>query len=302
MSFKRAAFGLQPQEIEEKTSLRAFVGNIDVIRPSHVSQVLDQISSNAIFILDEFDRVGDEEAKTQMADLIKSVSDNNGNITIVLVGVAESIAELIGEHPSVQRNLVQIELPPMDADEIKTILENGCRLLGLTVPDSVLDEVAFFANGFPHYAHLLGLSIARACEIRETDTITKNMFDTLACNLAVEDAIETYRSAFSRATRTSKASRYPAILCACAHAQCDEQGVFRATDVADAMKTVFVDPVSIQTVVPALGEFCNDHRGNVLRQVAVGDRSHYCFSDQMMRPFLRIKARNIIQAGEPIRI
>ena len=95
-----------------------------------------------------------------MVDLIKNVSDNNRHVTISLVGVGESITELIGEHPSVQRNLVQIEMPPMSDEEIKTIITKGCDLLGLRVVSAVLDEIAQLANGFPHYAHLLGLSIA----------------------------------------------------------------------------------------------------------------------------------------------
>ena len=51
-------------------------------------------------------------------------------------------------------------MPPMSDEEIKTIITKGCDLLGLRVVSAVLDEIAQLANGFPHYAHLLGLSIA----------------------------------------------------------------------------------------------------------------------------------------------
>jgi len=291
LSFKRKALGLTSREIEEKTSLRAFVGEADTIGPSQVTDVLALLRSPAVFILDEFDRVSDERAKAQMADLVKNVSDNNKNVTIVLVGVSDSIVHLIGEHPSVQRNLVQIELPPMDDEEIRTIVDNGCQRLQIHVDEPVLAEVTQLAYGFPHYAHLLGLSIARACEIQETDSINLQLFRSLACKLAIEDAIETYRNAFSRATRTSKPSRYPKILCACAFAHHDEDGVFRATDVVDAMREVFDEDLTVPAVVPALGEFCSADRGPILIKVPVGDRSHYRFADPMMRPFLRIRTR-----------
>ena len=113
-------------------------------------------------------------------------------------------------------------------------------------------------------------------------------------SLAVEDAVETYRNAFTVATRTSKPSRYPRILSACAYAKHDDNGVFRATDVVDAMQRIFQDAVSVPSVVPALGEFCNAERGPILSKVPVGDRSHYRFIDPMFRPFLRIKAKSLL--------
>ncbi len=200
-SFKKAAFGFSKAQIEKHTSLRAFLSYEGAIGPSHVAQVLDLVKTKAIFIIDEFDRVSNSEAKSYMVDLIKNVSDNNRHVTISLVGVGESITELIGEHPSVQRNLVQIEMPPMSDEEIKTIITKGCDLLGLRVVSAVLDEIAQLANGFPHYAHLLGLSIARACKLHETKKMDTKLFQSLACSLAVEDAVETYRNAFTVAHR-----------------------------------------------------------------------------------------------------
>lgn len=291
--FKKAAFGLRPEEIEAKTTLRSFLKQNGIIGPAQVASVLELLKSHAVFILDEFDRVGEPQVRAHMADLLKNVSDNNRRVTIVLVGVGESIAELIGEHPSVQRNLVQIELPPMRDDEIQTIITKGCEVLDIEVPPPVLSEIAQLANGFPHYAHLLGLSIARACSLRETSEIGLELFRSLACKLALEEAIETYRNMFTLATRTSKTSRYPRMLCACAFAHHDDQGVFRATDVADAMRQVFQESVTVPAVVPALGEFCRPERGPVLVKVPVGDRSHYRFADPLMRPFLRIKARSL---------
>lgn len=137
VSFKKAAFGFSQTEIEEKTTLRTLLSHDGEIGPSHVAQVLDLLKRPAVFIIDEFDRVSDNDAKAQMADLIKNISDNNRYLTIALVGVGDSISELIGEHPSVQRNLVQIELPPMSDQELETIITKGCDLLGLKVKAAV---------------------------------------------------------------------------------------------------------------------------------------------------------------------
>ena len=293
IGFKKAAFGLLQEDVTEYVSLRSFVPHNNPIGPSDVADVFAKLQTHAVFILDEFDRVGGEDAKSQMADLIKNVSDNNANVTIVLVGVASSIPGLIGEHPSVQRNLVQIELPPMSDQEIGDIVKKGCGTLGLTLLEGVIEDISSLSHGFPHYAHLLGLSAARAAKIRETTNIDLDLFRTLACDLAVEDAVETYRSMYTKATRTIKPSRYPRLLCACAYAAHDELGVFRATDVVDAMQTIFDEDLVLQAVVPALGKFCSIERGAVLEKVPVADFSHYKFTDPMLRPFLRIKARGM---------
>jgi hypothetical protein len=289
--FKEKAFGFSRGESESRTSLAAFLGRDNGVSPADIATVLAMLQSRAIFIIDEFDRVSDETVKAATADLIKNTSDNNPYATLVLVGVGDSINDLIGEHPSIARNLVQVEMPLMTDSEIKEIVARGAEHLKIRVPQEVLDEVAHLAGGFPHYAHLLGLSIAKACSIRDTDSATLELFGELACSLAIEDAVETYRQAFGKATKTSKQSRYPQILCACGAARHDENGVFRATDVVEAMADLFAEQVTVQAVVPALQAFTEEERGAVLCKVPFGTQSHYRFREPMMRPFLRIKTR-----------
>jgi hypothetical protein len=226
-----------------------------------------------------------------MADLIKNLSDNIVSVKLIFVGVGGSITDLVGQHPSVARNLVEIELPIMSKDEIIDIIVKGCQALSLTVDDEVLSDAALLANGFPHYAHLLGLSMAKACDVKETTNIDISLFSEFACQFAVEDSLEIFRQAYTKATKTTQASRYPQIFCACAHAEHDENGVFRSSEVVEAMKAVFGVGVSLQSVVPALGEFSSSERGPALIKVPHRGRNHYRFCDPMLIPFLRLKAK-----------
>ena len=231
--------------------------------------------------------------KTQLADLIKNVSDNNPHVTLVIVGVAANILELIGGHPSIERNLVQIEMPVMSADEISEIVEKGCYHLHISLDPDVLTELALLADGFPHYAHLLGLAIARACYTTNKLHMDRSTFDQLACSLAIEDAVDTFRRKFASATLTTRVSRYPQILCACAWAEATEHGVFRASSVVEAFSAMFEEEVKMQAVVRALGEFTTPERDSVLSKIKVGKNHHYRFTEPMMRPFLRIKAKTL---------
>jgi Cdc6-like AAA superfamily ATPase len=294
IEFKIQAFGLSKEQLSKNVTLDSFLGSKkNEITPSAVAKVLSMISSWAIIVLDEFDKITDKKTKSYTADLIKNISDNNAKPTLVLVGVGKSIIDLIGEHPSISRNLVHVELKKMSDEEIIAILNNGFEKLSIQANPDVMREIPVLCDGFPHYAHLVGLACAKACikdqPSAKPKALTPELFK-VACDIAVQDAIEKYREAFSDGTTTTQASRYPRILCACGYAEHNDRGVFRATDVVDAMWKVFNEDVTVQSVVPALGEFSSKQRRAILEKVPLGNRSHYRFSDPMMRPFLRIKA------------
>jgi hypothetical protein len=290
LEFKKQAFGLNQQEATERSNLAAFLNKSNGgVSPSDVAKVLGMIKEWAIVVLDEFDKVKDQKAKSYMADLVKNISDAQLKPTLVLIGVGESIKDLIGEHPSISRNLVQVELKKLSDQEIREVIAKGFSKLNISASEDILDQVPLLANGFPHYAHLLGLSAAKACIKNNTHTLTPQLFQ-VACDFAIQDAIEKYRDAFSDGTATTQPSRYPKILCSCGYAEHDDRGVFKATDMVDALRRVFKEELTVQSVVPALSEFSSDNRGAILTKVPRGNRSHYRFTDPMMRPFLRIKA------------
>jgi hypothetical protein len=181
----------------------------------------------------------------------------------------------------------------MNEEEITAIMRSGFGELHIDADPSVYDEVVMLADGFPHYAHLLGLNAVKACLKNDVVKLDPSIFH-IGCDFAVQDAVEKYRDEYGRATATTQVSRYPNVLCACSYAKHDDRGVFKATDVVDAMHQVFKEDLTIQSVVPALGEFASPKRCKILEKVPVGNRSHYRFTDPMMRPFLRIKAQSLL--------
>lgn len=299
VKFKQKALGFNGEDSEKTLTLSQALGHDPTsTKPAEIADLLRRMNAPAAIILDEFDKLSAPDAKSHFADLIKIVSDTAPLITIVLVGVAENIHELVGEHESIQRNLVHVELPLMSDSEIQTVFTKGLDRLGIGYTESVIAQVPTLAGGFPHYAHLLGLACAKAAIHGESMTVTHTHFDQ-ACAYAIADAVEKYRDAFARATATTQASRYPRVLAACGYAKTDSRGVFRATDVVDAFQSVFNEGLSVQAVVPALGEFLSTERAEVLKAVSVGGRQCYRFSDPMMRPFCRLKAIEMLGLQPP---
>ena len=81
------------------------------------------------------------KTKSNFADLIKAFSDNNINTTIVIVGIADDISDLIGSHPSLERCLKQIKMPRMSDKESEEIILKGLSKLELTISDNIKNKI-----------------------------------------------------------------------------------------------------------------------------------------------------------------
>jgi Cdc6-like AAA superfamily ATPase len=147
------------------------------VTPDEVRRCLAQLSAGAILLIifDEFDRIADKNVTSLMADTIKMLSDYNVGATIMLIGVADSVDELIAGHQSIERGLVQIPMPRMSQDEIRQIVSKGSARLGMAVDLSAMDEIASLSQGLPYITHLIALHSTRVAlrsqsmELRETD-------------------------------------------------------------------------------------------------------------------------------------
>ena len=124
-----------------------------------------------ILIVDEFDRVPDEETRTRLADTIKQASDTCAPLSFVIVGVSDSLEHLLGRHPSIQRNVVGVPLPLLTEVEIEDIIERGAAEAELTFPPGVRHCIAGLARGVPYVAHVLALRTCQAALEREATVV-----------------------------------------------------------------------------------------------------------------------------------
>lgn len=109
-----------------------------------------------IIVFDEFDRLEDTAGKTLMSETIKQLSNSPTTCTVIIVGVAEAVTDLIAEHQSISRALVQVQMPRMNMDELREIITSRLRRTPLTISDNALWRAAFLSSGLPFYSHALG--------------------------------------------------------------------------------------------------------------------------------------------------
>lgn len=257
------------------------------VTPDAVRRVLTLMSSNflPILILDEFDRLT-EEGRRAFADTIKSLSDHAVPATVLLVGVGDSVDQLIREHESVGRALVQIQMPRMQNAEIRSIIETGLQRLQMEIDEDALEKIARLAQGLPHYAHLLGLHSSRDAIDSRTVRVSKDCVNH-AITKSMTDAQQSIRTAYHSAIRSQRRDNlFGDVLLACALAETDELGFFAAQDVRPPMRAITGRSYDIPTFAQHLNEFSDPIRGNILRKYGEKRRYRYRFSDPLMQPFV----------------
>lgn len=259
----------------------------DIISPDIVRRQLDKWATNSIpiLVIDEFDRIGDSY-RAIFADTIKTLSDHAVPATVVLVGVADSVDQLIAEHESVQRALVQVKMPRMSPDEIKEIITKGLDRLGMTIDKPTLDRIAVLAQGLPHYAHLLGLYAARTALDDLSLEIQIGVLDQ-AVKRAIDGAQQSIRNAWHAATVSArKDSLFADVLLSCALAKMDDMGTFAAQDVRTPLNAVTSKTYDIPNFAQHLSEFSDAKRGNILQKIGVSRRFRYRFTNPLVPPFV----------------
>ncbi len=115
---------------------------------NEIESILGELDGSLLFIFDEFDSVTNDETRMRFADTIKSLSDNASHVTLLIVGIADSVTDLIGEHPSLERCLKQIRMPRMSDEELKSIIQNGLELLEMNIEDDVSQKIVRLSLGF----------------------------------------------------------------------------------------------------------------------------------------------------------
>ena len=251
--------------------------------PEFVRRTLEQVGP-ALIVIDELDRLEDDDALTSMADTLKTLSDHAVPATLVLVGVARSIGELVGEHASIVRALVQIEMPRMTTTELCEILTKGGTRADVTLKGDAMLDIAALSEGLPHYTHLLGLHASRAAVQDDRTEVTAQDVRN-----AIPQAVDrhTIMSDYQRATRSArKDALFAEVLLACALAPKNKLGFFTSGDIRDPLEVIAGRRIEIPAFSNHLSQFLEPERGSVLEREGSSRRYFYRFSDPIFQPYV----------------
>jgi Cdc6-like AAA superfamily ATPase len=141
--------------VEEGATLasRLPAGDFDA---RELSDLLGQITGTRILILlDEYDRLENEQFRQYTAELIKNLSDRAAPVQLIIAGVSSNLHELIGYIPSIRRNVIGLPMPRLSAEEVQSIVSIGEANAGMLFEPMVSDLIYALSNGSPYMTRLI---------------------------------------------------------------------------------------------------------------------------------------------------
>ncbi len=260
--------------------------------PETVGMALGALADRArlLVIIDELDRMDVFSAGAKIADLVKQVSDDILPCTLVLVGVADNVSDLIAGHASIDRCLIPVAMPRMTPSELVEIVAEGFAAFGertgtkISITDHAVRAIATLSQGFPYYTHLLASAVGRRAILEASPGI--DFQDIIQALLVAQDEAEpSIRDAYYNATLAARSdATFEKTLIACALTQPDRMGYFTASDVCQ--------PLSFLLGVPRKNSDFNSHlkRFSAENPIIFDTKTlrripRYRFSNPLMKPY-----------------
>ena len=274
---------------------------IESARSIGPAMLLDKFGDrDGLLIIDEYDRVRDQQTHTRLAETLKHFSDADSKTKIIVVGVAETLGDLIGKHQSLTRCLAQIKLERMPKHELADIIETGEGRLGVVFQDAVRRKIICLSDGFPFYTHLLCSYCAEEAGkiLRENPKAKVVVTETeyrKALHRAIDTAEGTLRDDYQAAVITvkRKTDMFRNVLWAIAYS---EEIEVQVRQITDNMALLTGQRPQITALSNYLGPLAGTKKGQMLVRVRQG---YYKFANPLMRAYVRLllEEHNMIEAG-----
>ena len=203
--------------------------------------------------------------------------------------MADDVDDLITEHESVDRSLVQIHLPRMPLDELTGIVRAGVAAAGMEVDEEAVRQICTVSLGLPHYVHALSLASGRAA-IDDKRLRVKHVDVSGAIGTLVIESQQTVLRQFDLATASPRRQNfYSQVLLACALAETDDLGYFRAADVRRPYSYVMGRDMPIPSYARHLHGLSAEDRGSVLQKLGKPHQHRFRFSNPLMQPYVLMR-------------
>ena len=251
---------------------------------TELNEVLSGIhATHVLLILDEYDRVLDEDFRNKLAELFKNLTDSSIPVTLLVVGVAENLDQLLGKHPSIQRSLVPVHLPLMTDQEIGRLIQAGAQNAGIEFAPDVVRRIAEFVRGLPYYAQLLGLHAARSAVSRGSKLVERPDL-AYAVARCLQEAERGIVESYARALAADRRAELEDALLAAALCPADAYGVFDPNDLAGDS-----GELPSAATLDLLKRLTREDHGGVLAPVVEPGLERYRFRNQMMRQYVLMR-------------
>jgi Cdc6-like AAA superfamily ATPase len=282
-------------ELDNPFASRQGPSNFEELLPTgsfsvtELNDVLGEIQgAHALLVLDEYDRVNNEELRNKLAELIKNLTDSAAPVTLFIVGVAENVDQLLGKHPSIQRSLVAVHLPLMTDREIERIIVAGSDAAGIGFNPEVRQQIVAMAKGLPYYAQLLSLHAARSAISRGSRDVGRPDL-AYAVARCVQEAERGIVEAYNKSLGPDEKTSLTDVLYAAAQSHMDDFGTFSPNDITQVAIRETGETLALSSLQYPLNRLSDDERSGILQRIVEPGGFRYRFRNQMMRQYVLMR-------------
>ncbi len=249
-----------------------------------VAQLQEIRAGHVLIMIDEFDRLSDEDSVRDVTELLKTTSDLSVRVSFVLIGVAESMDELRQVHPSLARTMVALALPLLPDEEVGALLEKGCQDLRLTLAAPARAALLMLARGSPYFAQLLSLHASDAAVKRGAKVLAAEDVSA-AVALILEETRHSFEQMLAGLPRADQ--RWPDLMFAAARAPCNGFGWSTAPAVRETATRLGMDLPSDLTF--GLSVLASEDGGDILKKRRMPEQDEYAFSHVNLRNYVLLR-------------
>ncbi len=254
-----------------------------------------------IFVIDEFNEVEDEQTRILMANLIKALSDDVVNSTVVIVGVGENVIDLFDDHESIERCTEEVPMPRMTQNEIGEILDKRLGQLDMRIDADARWKILVLSRGLPTYTHRLGKHAALRANTDLRTNITEDDVDG-AVEKILQSSLQSLRNKYQMATSSHQPGNlFKEVLLACAITRSDDNGYFKPAYISEPLTGLVKRNMQIANYQNHLTLFISEERGQVLQRIG-GERAYkFRFRDPAMLPYVIMKGLQSGMVGDDVK-
>lgn len=287
--FREMTFTMDREGILERHTVAELYPE-DIV-PEDVVRELSQFSENSIpiIVIDEFQQLSDDNDSKLISETVKSISDDGLNATILVVGVGDSVDELVRGHGSITRCAEEVLMPRMVNEEVKELLNMRVQQLEMKFEGNAIWKIIGLSKGLPSFAHALGRSAVFSAIDRRSMTITEADVD-VGIEAAINSSKQTLKTAYENATNSNQErAQFKQLITACALIKPDASGWFTPKDVEAPFSQIMGSTKTIDKFNSSLKDFATDKRGNILQKKGADRSFRFRFAEPAMQPFILMK-------------
>ena len=249
--------------------------------------VANMTATRAIFVLDEYDRAQDPNLTTALAETLKNFSDRAVRVSIIIVGVADTLGEMLGAHESIRRNIVGLPMRLLSGQEFDELLDIGEAETRVEFPAGIRERLSNLSRQVPYFTRLLCLHAGQSALANERWNVTN-----IDVDYAIEQALFDTQPLLSRYHRRLIEDADNAVLksflISIARVKTNDKGDFNVGEVLDEYQKLTGTVVSKLSVGSRLSLLAKDE----ISFVTKFERDHklfYRLTDPLTGFYLRLK-------------